>query len=297
MKCKQPKEAQEALVIQANDKRMKSNKIFFFLIIIALAACTNVRKVQVLQSVISNVDSNVNAKTKIDSSVIIKDIFETAKAKKINFNSLNARIKFDFESPKNADTYIVNLSLQKDSAAYVIVRGALGVIGLKAIIQKDSIFLYFPLSQKTEKRSLSYLSEIAKLPFNFTSVQDLLVGNPIFLDSLIFISYKWKETDLQISTLGKMLKAMAVLSKSNHFVYVKLDDLNPNSNRTCDVRWDNFVENAGRAFPTYRELVVGGQTNLTLKMDYKEFNFDEPLKYTFVIPKSGKRTKNNAKKS
>jgi hypothetical protein len=261
------------------------------------ASCTNVRKVQVLQQVIAKVDStSKKAVVKIDSSSIVRDIFETAKANKIHFNTLNARVKFDFESPKNADSYIVNLSMQKDSNIYVIVRGAMGVIGLKALIQRDSVLLYFPLNKKVEKRSLSYLSEVAKLPLNFSIIQDLIIGNPIFIDSVNFSAYKWKENDLQISALGNMFKAMLVLSNKNHFTYVKLDDIDPNLHRTCDVRWDNFVEVSGASFPTYRELIVGGQSNLNLRMDFKEFNFNEPLKYTFVIPNNGKRIKTNAKK-
>lgn len=49
---------------------------------------------------------------------------------------MNARIKVEYESSKNADSYIANVSMIKDSQIYITIRGAMGVIGIKAFIKK-----------------------------------------------------------------------------------------------------------------------------------------------------------------
>jgi hypothetical protein len=38
-----------------------------------------------------------------------------------------------------------------------------------------------------------------------------------------------------------------------------------------------------------REISIGGRTKLEIRMEIKEYGFDEPLKYTFAIPRPGKR--------
>jgi hypothetical protein len=42
-------------------------------------------------------------------------------------------------------------------------------------------------------------------------------------------------------------------------------------------------------FPLNRDIAIAGQARLEIHMEVKEFTFNEPLKYTFAIPKPGKR--------
>ena len=42
-------------------------------------------------------------------------------------------------------------------------------------------------------------------------------------------------------------------------------------------------------FPTNRDIAIASQSRLEIHMDMKDYSFNEPLKYKFVIPKSGKR--------
>jgi hypothetical protein len=42
-------------------------------------------------------------------------------------------------------------------------------------------------------------------------------------------------------------------------------------------------------FPLNREIAIEGKSKLIIHMEFKEFGFNEPLKYTFAIPRPGKR--------
>jgi hypothetical protein len=146
-----------------------------------LQACTNVKKVQIIQDALSTVDSSSLKKVpEIDSLSIVKEIVDHFNMEKIAFTTMNAKIKVDYESEKNADTYIANMSIQKDSTIYITIRGAMGVIGLKALIKRDSVTLFYPLTKKIDKRPLQSLVDIVKIPFSFATIQDLVVGNPIY---------------------------------------------------------------------------------------------------------------------
>jgi hypothetical protein len=273
--------------------RILKNSLFLILILLSVA-CANVKKVQVIQDALTVKvlpDSAALAeKARLDSVLMIKGIVNNIANTKIGFNTMNAKLRMDYETSKNKDSYIANLSIQKDSGMYITIRGAMGVIGLKAFINKDSIVLIFPLSKKTEKHPLSYLQEVVKIPLNYQTIEDLIIGNPIFMDSLDIVSYKVINEKLQVSLIGKLFKNLIILSEDNtKLVQLKLDDVDMTKHRTCDISYSQHTLVKNVQFPLVRTISINAQTKLDIGMEIKEFNFDEPLKYTFSVPKTGRR--------
>ena len=48
------------------------------------------------------------------------------------------------------------------------------------LIKKDSVILMNTRDKEVQYRSLDYLQEVTQIPFDFNTLQDLLIGNPIF---------------------------------------------------------------------------------------------------------------------
>jgi hypothetical protein len=226
----------------------------------------------------------------LESVLLVKCIVNNIAHTKIDFNTMNAKLKMDYETSKDKDSYIANLSIQKDSGMYITIRGAMGVIGLKAFINKDSIFLTFPLTKKTERHPLSYLQEVVKIPLSYQTIEDLIIGNPIFMDSIDIISYKVINERLQVSLMGKLFKNLIILSEDNtKLIELKLDDVDASKHRTCDINYSQHTLVKNIQFPLFRTISINAQTKLDIGMEIKEFSFDEPLKYTFSVPKTGRR--------
>jgi hypothetical protein len=272
-------------------------KIIYFLFAVGLiASCTTFKKVQIIKEALSKKDTIqvqlLSEKSKVDSSAIVKNIIEKLAQTKINFKTMNARLKVDYESATNADNYIANISLVKDSSIYITIRGAMGVIGLKALITADSVFLIYPLrkNKNIERKSLGYLQEVIKIPFTFSTLQDLLIGNPIFIEDAKIVSYKVNNNKLQVGMLSSIFKNLIVLNDDNtRILQLKLDDIDITQHRTCAISYSNHVPVNQYQFPLNRELIISAQSRLEVRMEVKEFNFNEPLKYTFGIPRPGKR--------
>lgn len=271
------------------------NRILFNLsFVILLGSCTTFKKVQVIQTALSKNDTSqyqmVSEKSVIDSAKIVDDIVEKISSTKMEFSSMNARMKVDYETIKTTGTYLANLSMKKDSAIFLTVRGAMGVIGLKALINRDSVVLIYPLEKKTVSRPISYLQEIVKIPFTFKTIQDFLLGNPIFMDSTNVVAYKMTENKLQVSLLGTLFKNLISLSEDNlKVLHLKLDDIDLSQHRTCDIGYSDHTLVGGYQFPLYRDIAIAAQSRLEIHIEVKEFYFNEPLKYTFSVPRTGRR--------
>lgn len=144
--------------------------------------------------------------------------------------------------------------------------------------------------QKTiQYRSIAYLQEITEVPFDFYSLQDVIIGNPVFIDSNI-VSYKNTESELLVLMIGNVFKHLLTLENGDRRItHSKLDDINPIRNRTCDITYESY-ENAGDFyFSTKRRISVAEKSKLDINIEFKQYSFNKPQDYPFNIPKNYKR--------
>ena len=273
---------------------MVQQKYLFGFLLLLATSCATFKKEQIIQDAVSKSDTTkrqfVAEIKKVDSLAIVKNILSKIAIAKLDYKTMNARIKVEYESAKNADSYIANVSMIKDSQIYITIRGAMGVIGIKAFIKKDSVVLLYPLNKtkSVERRPISYLQEVVKIPFTFNTLQDLILGNPIFMDSTNILSYKSNNNQFQVSLMGRLFKNLVILNNDNSKVlHLKLDDVDINQHRTCDITFNDHVNVGKYQFPLKRAISIVAQQKLDIQMEVKEFTFNEPVKYTFAIPKAG----------
>ena len=266
-------------------------------LIVTIAACTTVKKVTGIQEAINKKDTSqtviITETPKVDSATIVRGIMAKVGKSKIDFKTFNAKIKIDYESANNSDSYTGYLSMLKDSIIYLRIKGSfLGISaeGLQVKISKDSVVLVKKIGEKyVQKRSIDFLQEATEIPFDFYTLQDILIGNPIFLDSNI-ISYREGNSSLLVFMIGTVFKHLITLSNNDFSIlHSKLDDVDIMRNRTCDISLSNYENLGSFRFATYRNIVVTEKSKLNIYLDFKEFNLNEPLKYTFEVPKNYKQ--------
>lgn len=278
---------------------MLYNRILSFILLITLAvtSCKTVKKTQVIQEAITRKDTAqtivIKETPRVDSAAIVKDILSKVERSKIDFNTFNAKVKVSYDGPENSDTYMVYLSMKKDSIILIKVTGTvLGIrgLGLQAKITHDSVVLVqYAGEQSVKYRSISYLQEVTQIPFDFTTLQDLLIGNPIFIDGKV-ISYRASANHLLVLLVGDLFKHLLTLDNNNFTVlHSKLDDVDIQRNRTCDITFSNYQPLGDYRFATYRSISIAEKSKLDIYLDFKEFNLNEPLKYNFEVPKKFRR--------
>jgi hypothetical protein len=259
-------------------------------------ACKTVKKTAGIQEAISKKDTAqtvVVKEIKVDSGSIVRDILQKVVKNKIDYKTFNAKIKVDYESAEKSDNYTFYVSMRKDSVILIKVKGSfLGIssVGLEAKITRDSLVLVQLVGDKNVKyRSINYLQEISQVPFDYYTLQDIIMGNPIYIDSNV-MSYKSSANELLVQMAGDVFKHLLTLNNSDfHILHSKLDDINVQRNRTCDISQNTYEPLGGYQFATYRKITVSEKSKLDIYLDFKEYTLNEPLKYSFEIPKNLKR--------
>lgn len=275
---------------------MKKIAMFLLPITVVIFSCRTTKKVQTIQTAITKKDTTQTVKVKeaptVDSAAIIKNIMSKVMQQKIDFTTFSATIKADYESAADSKNFKVYLYIKKDEAIYLRLVGSfLGISkeGFAVKITKDSVIVLNKIDKIVQYRSLSSLQEVTKIPFDFTTLQDLFIGNPIFVNNNI-VSYKAGESQLSVLMMGNIFKHLVNLDNSDYkILHSKLDDIDDMRSRTCDISYSNYENKPGFNFSTYRKISVAEKSKLDVWMDFKQYAFNEPLTYVFNIPKSYKK--------
>jgi outer membrane lipoprotein-sorting protein len=254
--------------------------------------CRPTKKVQKIEEAISKKDTAATViipKTnEVDSSKLMLAILEKVNHKRIEFSTFSAKAKIDYESQEGNDGGTAHIRLEKNKTLWVSLTGPLGIEGYRMLVTPDSVVLMNKLNKTVQYRTIEYLQELTDIPFDFQTLQDLIVGNPIFANEKV-VSYKETGNQLLVMIVGDVYKHLLTLNNADYtLMHSKLDDVDVTRNRTCDITYSDYETNAGFPFATKREIAVSEKGKLQLSLDFKQYAFNQPLTFPFNIPKNYK---------
>jgi len=273
-------------------KNPTSNRIHFFfllfttLVVITSVGCKTAKKIQAAVDKKDSTSINIIQPVNEDSILLVKSALQEVYRKKIDYKTFSAKIKVEYEDAKgkqpNITAYVRAL---KDSLIWISGYATIfNVEAFRILIKKDSVFVLDKINKEVKLRSIDYLQEVTEIPFDFETLQNLLIGNPIFLDDNV-ISYKETDSKILLATLGKYFKHLLTLNKTDHFlIHSKLDDVNIVRNRTADITYGDYVNNNGVNFSTFREITVSEKNKLDVLLNFKQYEFNKELVIIFNIP-------------
>lgn len=228
---------------------------------------------------------------KIDTQALIRTTLKKIDSNYISFKTFSAKVNVDYEGG-DGKKYDVNANVRmyKDSAIWVSVNAVLGIEALRLLITKDSVKLVNKLEKTYVGRSVSYLQEVTSLPLDLYTLQNLIIGNPVYLDSNV-IRYSTSNNIISLISLGYYFKNFLTVDAGNGtLIRSKLDDTDPTRSRTADLTYDDYESKKGPLFSTKRQIVVAEKTRLDIKLEFKNYNFNEDVSFPFSVPKNYKRS-------
>lgn len=288
MKLKGP---QVDLAIQENNKMIR---IILILITGALliSSCRSSRKIQSAISVKKDTVEVVKQTpdSHADSLKFIKDNYNQLLANRIEFETFSAKINTDYEgSDGKKEGVNVFIRMKRDSLIWISVNAVLGIEYMRVLIDKDSVRVLYKMDKEYQVRSMEYLTEVAALPLDLRTVQELIIGNPVFLDTNI-VSYSTEGNNISLLSEGRWFRHLISMNNNDHLVLrSKLDDVDILRNRTCFLAYSEYETDKGVKFSKNRTISVTAKSKLDVKLNFKEYKFNETLSYPFSIPKNYKK--------
>ena len=245
-------------------------------LLLAFSACRSTKKIQ--QAIVKK-DTVVTVLTVVqptheDTMRMVNDLLQKVQKNRIEFNTFSAKIRVDYTNSKGKQPdFIANIRMLKDSLIWISLSNDIGIEGIRVLITKDSI----------------KIMDKSQIPFAFSDLQNLLLGNPLFFNKDSIISYSQAANGYALLSIDPQFKNR--LSIGNGFLVEKskLDDNDPVMNRTCDLIYNDYENKAGVMFSAYREISIIQQNKLEVQLKFKDYKFNEQLSFPFTIPKKFKR--------
>ncbi|MEO8960928.1 MAG: DUF4292 domain-containing protein [Ginsengibacter sp.] len=249
-----------------------------------LQTAVNRKDTEIVNTIVKSVDSlrfNINA-----AHVILN----TLNKNRIDFTTFSAKAKVQYED-KNGKQPDFNafIRIQKDSLIWVSISSTfLGIEAFRIKITPDTLIVLNKLDKTIEYHPFSHIEKVAHIPLNFSLLQNILIGNPIYVGDSI-VSFRQTETHVMIGTTGQFFKNLLTLSNDNYQLErIKLDDIHLNQNRTAGLFYDNYEKNSSLNFSTNRSISVSEKTKVDIKIQFKQFEFNKDLSFPFNIPRNYK---------
>lgn len=256
--------------------------------ILILFSCRSSKK---LQSAITKKDTVVTLlinPAETDSARLVHETFDRIRSNYIDFKTFSSKIKVQYKDSRQRN-YDFNafVRIQKDSIIWISINAAFGIEAFRVFITPDSVKIQDKLDKNVQYRSVEYIRDIVQLPVDFYTLQNLIVGNPVYLDSTRVLMYKEKESSVSLSTMGDFFKHLLALRKGDFAIlHSKLDDVDLVRSRTADFTYNDYAVINGRLFSTSRKIAVAEKTRLDVNLEYKQVEFDAPLTYPFNVPRN-----------
>jgi len=264
--------------------------VFGILLLYSVNGCRSTKK---LQTAINKKDTDVVVVTKTPATDSLKegyDILQSLKKNRINFTTFSGKIKVQYEDFKGKQPdFNAFVRLYKDSVLWISINATfLSIEAFRILITKDSIIILNKLNKQVEYHPFNYIEEIASIPLNFSVLQDIIIGNPVYTGDSV-VAYRRTANHILIGTIGKFFKNLITLSGDNDLIErSKLDDIDVGQNRTADLSYGSYEKNNGFSFATYREITVAEKTKVDINLSYKQYEFNNELSFPFSVPRNYK---------
>jgi len=264
----------------------------FLAILFWFCSCKATKTIQtaIVKKDTLSAEAALREKARLDSLSFIQDQYHQLQRQRINFKTFNAKMDIDYEDGVGTKLSVNGqVRIYKDSVIWASLTAILGIEGLRAYITPDSVKILDKQNKVYIARSVSYLQEVTALPLDLYSLQDLLVGNPIFIDSTLS-AYSRAPGTISLYGANTFFKMLFTIGEADKLLQsAKFDERNELNNRTSFITYREYETKVGFPFSLRRNISVSEKKKLNVEIRYRQYAFNESLNFPFNIPKNYRR--------
>ncbi len=209
----------------------------------------------------------------------VEEIDMQIKERTVVFNTFSGKAKVDISGKDISQSVSASIDIRKDSVIGISLR-VMGVEGARIEITPDSIKILDRLNQQYIPRDFSFLATQFALNTNFSDLQNLLTGNPVYYDHSVLT--KGVSDDKYVLFAQKdVYKNTIWLSPGFDILRMFIEDLQ--SKRTLTLTFDDYQKIQGRSFAFIRTLLIDAENDLSANIEFTKVTFDEPFAFSFTV--------------
>ena len=233
-------------------------------------------------------DSLLNDRGGMDSTLLdsARNELQNLKNNRIDFQTFSAKLKVNYADVNGSQPEgNVVLRLYKDSAIWISLSGSVLNLELyRILITPDSVTIMNKLDKTVEYLPFKFMEDVAHIPLDFSRLQDLIVGNPIYVGDSI-LGFQSTGKNILIATGGNMFRNILALSPESKLLQTSsLKENDPFNKRAINLFYGDYQHVNSISFPITREIIVDDESKVKVALNFKQQEFNKELSVTFNIP-------------
>ncbi len=221
---------------------------------------------------------------------LARSILQKVNANRLEYKTFSAEMKMDYEDDKGKkmNNLGVNVRMQYDSVIWIRVSGPLNVEGARILVTKDSIKIINKMENTVTLRSVSEGKELLKMDLSLSALQDLIVGNPVFLSDSIS-QIVTTPSIISFASLQPGLESMFNVFADDFLVQqckITEKDSTKESPRVVELTYGDHKPVAGKKMAFQRKIYVEEKNVVKVALDFRKMELDKTLTFPFTIPPS-----------
>jgi Domain of unknown function (DUF4292) len=222
----------------------------------------------------------------------VSDVLVILEKNQVKPEWMSGEVDLDYEGKPMNISGSMSSRYRRDSLIWVTIK-KFGFTGARAKITKDSIFVVNYLQNNYIAENLNYVEKKYNLPADFDILQNILLGNPIFLTdkSKLKLERDAATNDIILRGADDKWQTIYRLDSTDFSIKSMLFE-QPSAQRSLKIECENYqilrgYENDTKKFSLMRRLILvspqSGKVKLELEIDDNiEINVPKTIK--FEIP-------------
>ena len=197
---------------------------------------------------------------------------------------LNASARLSYDDGSMSVGATASIKMQKDQAIWMSVK-KFGFEIARAMITPDSLFILDRFNKEYAAEPISYIADKYNLPGDLTTLQQMLLGNPVFLTQASPKALAEGE-QLRWSAQGSTARNDFWFSLPNYLLE-RMQVEQPNQQRSLAIELQNYQDaGANREFSYLRKIAVDSRETgkADIEIEFTKVELNVPTDINFSVP-------------
>jgi hypothetical protein len=209
-------------------------------------------------------------------------------ATRMDADWLSAKLKVNHESPDMSISFTGNIRLRRDSAIWLNVK-KLGFEIARVRITPDSIWIVNRLMSEYYVEDFGYIRQMLNFPASYSTLQDLLLGNPVFFTEAFSVAmgtghYRlWSDESKPVCNYQ---------IDASDFTLSEMSFRESSPERSLSVEQSKYAQaSKGKKFSYFRKLKANSAEtgNMQVEIEFSDVEINVPKTMPFEIPSGYER--------
>lgn len=191
-----------------------------------------------------------------------------------------AEVKVPAQSSRISANYRINMA--KDSLIWIRL-SKFGIEAMRVLITPDSIWVLDKLSNRLEVADFSLAEEYTGLEADFSTLQDLILGNLYVVPDNL--TPEKKKGNPQVFTGSKEGMAFRYSIDTDLYKVLEIDAQNPARDQHSTIQYENFEPTANTQIPTRGTITVIAPAATSFRFNHTKVELNpSKISFKFNVP-------------